>query len=188
MRTSSSRLWSVSKPLLALLIPLSLSTCLLTEDLEALQDGQCPPGRKLCSGECVGTTSPLTGCASSQCVPCILANATATCGSNGTCTIAACVGTFEDCNRRAEDGCEIDTDHDPLHCGDCEAAPCVLDNATPDCAAGRCAIRSCRPGFDDCNRRPADGCEAELSSDSAHCSECMMPCAPGAVCTSGVCG
>jgi hypothetical protein len=51
------------------------------------------------------------------------------------CTIAGCNPGFYDCNGSADDGCEIDLDNDPLHCGSC-INDCGADSG---CSAGRCA-------------------------------------------------
>ena len=47
--------------------------------------------------------------------------------------------------------------------------PCRLANAVSACAAdGRCVLNHCQPGFDDCNKDPSDGCEADLSAQDLH--------------------
>ena len=166
----------------ALLLP----TCSLAVGLDYLGNGQCPAGTKLCSEMCQ-SPEPQTGCSAAGCVPCTLNNATARCGADGQCAIAACIGSHQDCNHVASDGCEIDTDHDALHCGGCTAPPCVVPNATPDCAAAHCAIRSCNTGFADCNDSAIDGCETNLNTDESSCSKCHMACPTGTTCQSGVC-
>jgi hypothetical protein len=168
----------------------AFSACSFTVDLDYLQDRKCSSSLKLCSDKCVSKTDPQSGCAADTCVPCTLAQATANC-NNGLCAVSACLRSYRDCNRLAEDGCEIDIDHDPEHCGSCTAAPCVVANATPDCAAGRCAVRVCHDGYGDCNQgpnqAPMDGCETNLQTDSAHCSRCNNPCPSGTVCVGGIC-
>ena len=165
----------------------AFSACTFTVDLDYLQDRQCPSGQKLCNNKCVSKTNPETGCASDACVPCTLSQASANCGTNGVCAVAGCLRSYRDCNRMADDGCEIDVDHDPAHCGSCTAAPCVVANATPGCAAGRCAISACNTGFGDCNQVADDGCETNLLTSSAHCSKCNMPCPSGTTCVGAKC-
>jgi hypothetical protein len=165
----------------------AFSACSLTVDLDYLQDRYCSTKQKLCNDKCVSKTDPQTGCAADACVPCTLAQATANCTSNGLCAIAACLRSYRDCNRMEEDGCEIDIDHDPDHCGTCTAPPCVVANAVPDCAAGRCAIRVCNDGYGDCNQMAGDGCETNLQTNSSHCSVCNTPCPAGAACVGGKC-
>ena len=166
----------------------AFAACTLAVDLDYLQDQKCPANQKLCSNKCVSKSEPQTGCATDSCIPCTLAQATANCSPNsGFCAISACLRSYQDCNRVADDGCEIDIDHDPDHCGSCTAPPCVVANASPDCAAGRCAIRACHEGFGDCNQSAQDGCETNLQTSSAHCSKCNMPCPSGAACVGGKC-
>ena len=164
----------------------AFSACSFTVDLDYLQDQKCPASHKLCNNKCISNSDPQTGCAANSCVPCTLSQATANC-NNGLCAIAGCLRSYRDCNRVADDGCEVDIDHDPDHCGSCTALPCVVPNATPDCAAGRCAVRLCNDGYGDCNQMATDGCETNLQTNSAHCSKCNAPCPPGAVCVSGKC-
>jgi len=173
--------------LVALLGVGAFSACTLTADLDYLQNRECPSGQKVCDDECVSKTDPQRGCANTGCTPCVLPHATANCASNGLCAIAVCTGDYKDCDRLPENGCEIDVDHDPRHCGSCTAVECVTPNAVPDCAAGRCAIRSCNDGFDDCNESPRDGCEINLQESSSHCSACDIACPPNTTCVSGQC-
>jgi hypothetical protein len=67
-------------------------------------------------------------------------------------------------------------------CASCVSGP----HATATCTAGKCAL-SCDPGFDDCNKAPADGCEAHLADDPSHCGTCASACGAGVACTSGTC-
>lgn len=48
---------------------------------------------------------------------------------------ASCVAPLADCNGDPGDGCEVDTDTDPQHCGDC-ATPCDVGS----CAGGICQV------------------------------------------------
>jgi hypothetical protein len=75
-----------------------------------------------------------------------------------------CDPGWEDCNDDvARDGCEARLGS-VSHCGGCDVR-CRLQNATPRCDMGACAIATCESGFADCNGLPSDGCEA-----SAPCS------------------
>ncbi|MBI5516634.1 MAG: hypothetical protein HY909_22810 [Deltaproteobacteria bacterium] len=49
-------------------------------------------------------------------------------------------------------------------------------------------LERCEEGFGDCNGDPADGCEAELRRDRAHCGACGVACPAGAPCADGACG
>jgi hypothetical protein len=60
--------------------------------------------------------------------------------------------------------------------------PCALPHATPSCNSGVCAILSCAPGFADCDKVAANGCEVDLTQDPKNCGTCAH------VCGTGVCG
>lgn len=139
-----------------------LHACSLVVDTAALQEG-CPADRKACDGACVSRSDPDFGCNADGCRPCVIARATARCSEEGVCVVASCQGDFADCNsdgdRPGSDGCEVDTAHDPNHCGSCEADPCAVPNGEPDCAGGVCSIRRCNDGYRDCNFDAQDGCE-----------------------------
>lgn len=145
--------------LLGVLGALVCAACSLTVDLDELENGRCPSGQKLCDSECVSVADPAFGCGNESCAPCNLQYATARC-SGQRCEIAACRGNRRDCDMMPANGCEVDIDHDPQRCGSCTAAPCRVENGTPDCSSGRCALRSCDPNFWDCNDSLLDGCEA----------------------------
>ncbi len=56
-----------------------------------------------------------------------------------------------------------------------------------DCIAGGCVVRGCSDGYADCNGEPSDGCEVNVSNDSAHCATCGHSCGVASECTLGVC-
>ena len=61
-------------------------------------------------------------------------------------------------------------------CASPECTPCAAaTNAAPACAAGACSF-TCTPGFSDCDGNPANGCEAQPSSDPANCGGCGKVC------------
>lgn len=144
-----------------------LQACSLAVGADALEEG-CPRDQKACDGRCVSRADPDFGCNAEGCRPCVIAQATARCSEGGACVVASCQGEFADCNRDGDsvdsDGCEIDTAHDPDHCGACDSEPCATAHGRPDCAGGVCSIGACETGYHDCNFDAADGCEAELSS------------------------
>ncbi len=121
----------------------------------------------------------LSGCcnADSDCSAgtCNRATNRCVCPSNGLVCPGASPGS-EVCNAE----CCVDND-------------CDLANAQSECKSGVCTIKSCTSGFDDCNTTDSDGCEVNLNTDEAHCSECNKPCggATGACevtdCTGGEC-
>ena len=169
---------------------LLLFACLQVVDTDALDEG-CPGGQKPCNGRCVPNTDPDFGCANANCNPCVIANATAHCGADGSCIVATCRGEFLDCNHDGDDantdGCETDSAHDPKHCGGCDAKECSVPNGSAGCAAGHCAIALCNDGFRDCNFVSRDGCEVDVDNDPANCQKCGMACGADARCEAGMC-
>ncbi len=67
--------------------------------------------------------------------------------------------------------------------GQCAALP----HASGTCSAGQCAIAGCDPGYADCNKQAADGCEANIGGDPATCGSCGNACPMGNFCCSGKC-
>jgi len=61
-------------------------------------------------------------------------------------------------------------------CGSCG------DNAV--CNSNKC---ECKSGFGNCNDRWDDGCEANISTDPHHCSDCATDCGDNSVCNNKVC-
>ena len=112
---------------------------------------------------------------------------TATC-SAGACSYA-CVASYADCNSVAGDGCEVNTTSSVTHCGSCSTVCPSGANATAACTASSCRI-TCNAGFADCDGNPANGCEANLATSTAHCGACNAACSGAngtATCTAGTC-
>ena len=117
------------------------------------------------------------------------ANASPVCAAGMCDSLGACTPGFGDCNRRALDGCEADLSTDVMNCGAC-ARPCAFANGTARCVAGACMLIGCVGGSLDCDRDPANGCEANLSTSTLHCGACGRSCnLPNAspICTNGTC-
>ncbi len=74
-------------------------------------------------------------------------------------------------------------------CGSCGAV-CGSDQAAPSCATGTCVL-NCTTGFDDCDGNKANGCEANLNTNTSHCGQCARACsttqALALACTDGKC-
>ncbi len=64
---------------------------------------------------------------------------------------------------------------------------CALANAMSDCVDSSCAIIKCDSHFDDCDTKPENGCEANLSSDVAHCGSCNKACDSDENCSGSKC-
>jgi F5/8 type C domain len=147
----------------------------------------CATGRACCAGACVDTQSSITSCGACD-TRCAAPGATPAC-RNGVCAIGACLAPLADCNARADDGCEVDTQRSVAHCGACGNACAPRPNATASCAVGRCEYR-CAEGFADCDMDPANGCEVDTRASTSHCGACGRACTPPngvAACVAGVC-
>jgi hypothetical protein len=96
-----------------------------------------------------------------------------------------CPGLLQCCT-----GACIDTVSNVASCGAC-GVRCSVPNATAACQNGMCAVGTCIAPYADCDRAPANGCEANTLMDVAHCGGCGMACAarPHATnrCDSGRC-
>jgi hypothetical protein len=112
------------------------------------------------------------------------------------CQAGACVGScntgFDDCNRdRRTDGCEVNTQTNPSHCGGCGRS-CSANHVTGlGCSLGACT-GGCEPGFQDCdNDRQVNGCETSTLTNPQHCGACNRPCStnniPLPTCSGGTC-
>lgn len=172
---------------LGLLHVAALGACSVFVDLSPLEEG-CGPSEKVCDDVCVSAVDPETGCARAGCQPCALPHATPTCANDGSCAIAACIGSYENCDDEHDNGCEVNLDTDLDHCGSCDARPCEVDNAEPACGSGSCAIRRCNEGFRDCDRSSRNGCEIDTMTDEDNCGACETTCATSQTCSDGVCG
>ena len=74
--------------------------------------------------------------------------------------VEVCDGVDNDCDSRADEGFDIQTDL--AHCGACNRA-CALENALPTCQMGMCLIAQCNEGWVDLDMRAPNGCEYECT-------------------------
>lgn len=118
------------------------------------------------------SSDPLTcgGCTATCSAP----QSTPSC-TTGMCGIAACAGGFSNCDGQAANGCEYANAgfaSDLANCGGCGVA-CSPPNAAGQCSASACTISTCRPGFLDADRMPANGCEQACGAmeSGAQCSD-----------------
>jgi hypothetical protein len=128
----------------------------------------------------------MTGCALATCAPCVLPNATATCGPTLDCAAGGCVGDYDHCVGTAA-GCETDLAHDPSNCGMCGRVCPKPANGIPGCSAKQFAVGGCDRGWEDCNHTFIDGCETSLDEDNLNCGACNHACADGQLCARGAC-
>ena len=110
----------------------------------------------------------------------------------GTCMVSTCPAGTENCNGSAADGCEVTTNTDLNNCGGCGVRCPAVANGTASCSAGRCGVGSCNPGFGDCDRSAANGCEVATTTDVNNCGACGNSCPSPAnatrTCAAGACG
>lgn len=137
------------------------------------------------------TLDPLDGCDGGDCEICLplCTNAHGTTGcSAGTCE-PRCAPGFADCDGLPANGCEAPLD--PAgECFRCEGSDCgdaqVEDAGQVDDAGLEPLI--CTTGHADCDADPANGCEANIQSDPAHCGTCTSACLSGSeLCSAGQC-
>ncbi len=121
---------------------------------------------------------------------CSLANATSVCAASA-CAVSSCTAGHADCDARATDGCEVDTQTDLANCGTCGNICPTRVNASRTCAGGVCGA-VCNPGYDSCDGTLVNGCETAVSADASNCGACgnVCPARPAAspTCASGTCG
>jgi len=105
---------------------------------------------------------------------CVTPNATPGCAA-GVCKIATCNPTFADCDQVVANGCEVNLNTDPTHCGGCNTLCNTPAHASSTCTAGACGY-TCDAGFADCDGLEANGCEVNLNTDPTHCGSCAGAC------------
>lgn len=159
-------------------------------------DGQCSPGFDNCDKDHANgcETNILSDdqncglCGNS----CARDNADGTCNGTAKCEIT-CHTNFDDCNGDLfefnSDGCEVFLPESVDHCGAC-GNKCALPNATPTCSSSACAVETCNAGYDNCDAKPANGCEIHIDADVNNCGACGNKCnLPNAIakCSDGGC-
>jgi hypothetical protein len=170
--------------------------------------GQCDPGWGDCNGAaadgCERKLDDADHCGTCD-NHCQLAHTTLAGCVNGTCAVTKCADGWDDCNGRAGDGCEVDL-HSAEHCGACGKA-CVLAHVQREqCGQGdSCAIdhgcgegrdcpsateqRGCADNFADCDHKPENGCETDLTrlSDCGACGHSCVAAGTISECRNGGC-
>jgi hypothetical protein len=168
---------------------------------EQCASGLCKAGQ--CDVSCAAGTAECDGDLSVECesqilsdpaqcgacaAPCALEHAVPSC-LRGACQVESCETSYQDCNGDPKDGCEANLQTNPDHCGACNAA-CSRVNADVTCVDTTCAL-TCNPGYGDCDRNAATGCEKPTSDDIEHCGGCNRRCYATAgetpVCVEGQC-
>lgn len=106
----------------------------------------CPPGTTRCGKRCIDVNVDPNNCGEcgNACPGAAGAteNGTPTC-SGGRCGYL-CYAGFADCDKRINNGCEVNIGSDPLHCGGCNTQ-CDTARSQP-CVLGQCLTKPCEPG------------------------------------------
>ena len=111
--------------------------------------------------------------------------------SGDGCQSLMCVGQSLDCNRNADDGCEIDAGSDLNNCGSCGYKCATPSVGEATCIDGVCGVTTCGARYKDCNGNATDSCETDTFRDGSNCGGCGTVCSAGAnavgVCVQGKC-
>ena len=103
-------------------------------------------------------------------------NTVATACVNGQCVITACAAGYADCDALYANGCEVNTQTSPQHCGTCGVVCGAVPNTVSTaCVNGQCVITACATGYADCNALFADGCETSLNDSSSCYAAAPLP-------------
>jgi hypothetical protein len=126
----------------------------------------CPTGQTLCAGVCTNASYDPQNCG----------RCGAICPAGIACAggVCSCPPGLTNCAGRC-----TNTQYDPQNCNGCGSSCTLAHASTAACVQGTCAVVTCSPGFSNCDGVPANGCEANLASDSKNCGTC------GTVCTAG---
>lgn len=131
----------------------------------------CKPGFADCDGiagnGCETSLHTLQNCGACG-KPCAIEGSEASC-DKGTCAFVGCAKGFGDCG----DGCQSLSD-DKANCGACENG-CPADAKM--CFGGRCTSLDCKPHMADCDGKPDNDCEADLTTGKT-CGSCDVSCGP----------
>lgn len=147
-------------------MPSSVRVALVLALPLACSTGEDDTGGSSSATDILTTTTPPTS------APSTAVDTTATTGDEPTTDAPGCPAPLAACGPAC-----VDLDHDPAHCGACDA-PCDPGLA---CLEGQCAP-ACGPGSNAC----AGAC-VDLDHDPDHCGACDHACPPGVACTAGAC-
>jgi hypothetical protein len=104
-----------------------------------------------------------------------------------------CPDDYANCDGDTDNGCETKLGTD-TNCTDCGVI-CTNDHGVNGCVVDSSGLSRCDPtcaaGFDDCDRKPENGCETNIHQDSLNCGSCGSACPSNGgtpLCVAGICG
>ena len=107
-------------------------------------------------------------------IECVDRGGTNTC-SLGSCQLT-CSGTYLDCDDNVPNGCEVDGDSDPAHCGSCNVACLTPEGTRSNVCTGGVCFPTCEGAFQSCDGKPENGCETDTATDPDNCDVCGTRC------------
>ena len=114
---------------------------------------------------------------------CQFDNASAIC-DRGVCRMGNCDTGWDNCGEPNNLGC-YDSLDSVLNCGACGDSCAWMQSEQPTCVNGLCQF-DCDEGWEDCDERGDNGCEAEMGT-LAYCTSCEDVCDPDGTCTDQGC-
>lgn len=145
-----------------------------------------------CESNTQTSTQHCGGCG----VSCSMQGAASTRCTAGECR-PTCSGGRGNCDNNGQNGCEVNLNTDPDHCGGCNLAcseagttstSCQTSGASP--ATPRC-VPICDATHANCDGDGFNGCEIDLTNDPNHCGSCDVACSTAGTsstrCMSGKC-
>jgi len=136
----------------------------------------CSPAGTPDAGKCL--TAPLV--AGTACDDGLACTSGSVCQPGGACATGEPV-TDEACFDALGKGtvCKVGYCMEPLGCllvAGPDGISCPISHGKGTCVSGSCHVAKCSPGYKDCNKVAADGCETLLATSIQHCGACAKSC------------
>jgi microcystin-dependent protein len=98
---------------------------------------------------------------------------------NGTCNLN-CNALWGSCDNLNANGCEATLQNASAaasisNCGSC-GSTCTYPQANVTCPSGSCTLSSCLANWMNCDGAVANGCEANITTNTSHCGGCNAAC------------
>jgi Thrombospondin type 3 repeat len=103
------------------------------------------------------------------------------CNGVETCQAGNCVAGPPPACAASTDPCQVSLCDMVNGCTTTPAADgvaCAVAHGSGACSAGRCTVKTCNAGFDNCDSNAANGCEHDVSDDAFNCGACGHVCNP----------